>query len=81
MKMYGGGGYNFLILIFILDTLLSNRNRIRKTTFFNSYIFNFLNKKYKNYVALHLLPFGNCSEMEYGELDSDKIERWLQKSR
>nr|CAD2163379.1 unnamed protein product [Meloidogyne enterolobii] len=30
---------------------------------------------------LHLLPFGNCSEMEYGELDSDKIERWLQKSR
>uniref|UniRef100_A0A914M8Y9 Hedgehog protein Hint domain-containing protein n=1 Tax=Meloidogyne incognita TaxID=6306 RepID=A0A914M8Y9_MELIC len=29
---------------------------------------------------LHLLPFGNCSEMEYGELDSDKIERWLQKS-
>uniref|UniRef100_A0A1I8BTW4 HintN domain-containing protein n=1 Tax=Meloidogyne hapla TaxID=6305 RepID=A0A1I8BTW4_MELHA len=30
---------------------------------------------------LHLLPFGNCSEMAYEELDSDKIERWLQKSR
>ncbi|KAL3076577.1 hypothetical protein niasHS_014482 [Heterodera schachtii] len=31
--------------------------------------------------ALHMLPFGNCSEMRATTLDMEGIERWMQKSR